>query len=69
MSWMYFDQKQLNKNADASADCTNKKNKKTIQKSFAMTLMHDYNTKVWVHLNMYILICWCLLHVKYFIAK
>lgn len=28
MSWMYFDQKQLNKNADASADCTNKKNKK-----------------------------------------
>lgn len=26
MSWMYFDQKQLNKNADASADCTNKKN-------------------------------------------
>lgn len=67
MSWMYFDQKQLNKNADASADCTNKK--KTTQKSFAMTLKHVYNTKVWVHLNMYILICWCLLHVKYFIAK
>lgn len=28
MSWMYFDQKQLNKNADASADCTNKKKNK-----------------------------------------